>query len=152
MDVHQKDSAEWKEPEENRLYNATDVKFYEEHSCSNWKEVSGASVMAQRVKVTAAFKTNSEPGVVAHAFSPSTREAEAGGFRSSRTVWSTKWVPGQPGLYRETLSRKTNKKQPTVEGENWLPQVVGSSCVCYSACVHSCTHWMGGWMDGWMDG
>jgi hypothetical protein len=29
-------------------------------------------------------------GVVAHAFSPSTREAEAGGFLSSRPAWSTK--------------------------------------------------------------
>jgi hypothetical protein len=42
--------------------------------------------------------------VVAHAFNPSTWEAEAGGFLSSRTAWSTKCVPGQPGLYRETLS------------------------------------------------
>jgi hypothetical protein len=30
-----------------------------------------------------------EPGVVAHAFNPSTREAEAGGFLSSRPAWST---------------------------------------------------------------
>jgi hypothetical protein len=52
--------------------------------------------------------------VVAHTFNPSTREAEAGGFLSLRPAWSTKWVPGQPGLYRETLSRKqkqTNKQQ-----------------------------------------
>jgi hypothetical protein len=34
------------------------------------------------------FKT--QPGVVAHAFNPSTREAEAGGFLSSRPAWSTK--------------------------------------------------------------
>jgi hypothetical protein len=34
-------------------------------------------------------KTN-KPGVVAHAFNPSTREAEAGGFLSSRPAWSTK--------------------------------------------------------------
>jgi hypothetical protein len=31
-----------------------------------------------------------EPGVVVHAFNPSTREAEAGGFLSSRPAWSTK--------------------------------------------------------------
>ena len=56
-------------------------------------------------------KSYYQPGVVAHTFSPSTREAEAGGFLRSRTAWSTKWVPGQPGLYRETLSRKTKQKQ-----------------------------------------
>jgi hypothetical protein len=52
-----------------------------------------------------------EPGVVAHAFNPSTWEAEAGGFLSSRPAWSTKWVPGQPGLYRETLSWKTKQNK-----------------------------------------
>jgi hypothetical protein len=31
-----------------------------------------------------------QPGVVAYAFNPSTREAEAGGFLSSRPAWSTK--------------------------------------------------------------
>jgi hypothetical protein len=30
-----------------------------------------------------------KPGVVAHAFNPSTRKAEAGGFLSSRPAWST---------------------------------------------------------------
>jgi hypothetical protein len=52
--------------------------------------------------------------VVAHDFNPSTWEAETGGFLSSRPAWSTKWVPGQPGLYRETLSqtnKQTNKQQ-----------------------------------------
>jgi hypothetical protein len=42
--------------------------------------------------------------VVAHAFNPGTWEAEAGGFLSSKPAWSTKWVPEQPGLHRETLS------------------------------------------------
>jgi hypothetical protein len=35
-------------------------------------------------------KCRGQPGVVAHAFNPSTREAEAGGFLSSRPAWSTK--------------------------------------------------------------
>jgi hypothetical protein len=35
--------------------------------------------------------------VVAHAFNPSTQEAEGGEFLSSRPACSTKWVPGQPG-------------------------------------------------------
>jgi hypothetical protein len=50
--------------------------------------------------------------VVAHAFNFSAWEAEASGFLSSRLAWSTEWVLGQPGLHRETLSRKnkTNKQ------------------------------------------
>jgi hypothetical protein len=61
------------------------------------------------------LKINLRPGVVAHAFNSSTREAEAGGFLSSRSAWSTKWVPGQPGLHRETLSRKTKKKKKEIK-------------------------------------
>jgi hypothetical protein len=49
--------------------------------------------------------------VVAHAFNPSTWEAEASGFLSSRPAWSTKRVPGQPELYRETLSQKKEEKK-----------------------------------------
>jgi hypothetical protein len=55
--------------------------------------------------------------MVAHAFNPSTQEAEAGGFLSSRPSWSTKWVPGQPWLYRETLSQN-NKKQKQKQKKN----------------------------------
>jgi hypothetical protein len=51
--------------------------------------------------------------MVAHAFNPGTWEAEAGGFLSSRPAWSTKWVPGQPKLYRETLSWKNKNKNKT---------------------------------------
>jgi hypothetical protein len=51
--------------------------------------------------------------VVAHAFNPSTWEAEAGGFLSLSPAWSTEWVPGQPGLYRKTLSQKTKNKTET---------------------------------------
>jgi hypothetical protein len=47
---------------------------------------------------------------VAHVFNSSTCEAKAGRFLSSRTAWSTEWVPGQPGLYRETLPRKKKVK------------------------------------------
>ena len=53
-------------------------------------------------------------GVVAHAFNSSTWEAEEGGFLSSRPAWATEWVPGQPGLYRETLSRKTTHTQKVI--------------------------------------
>ena len=52
------------------------------------------------------LKMCTPPAVVAHSFNPSTWEAEAGRFQSSRPAWSTKWVPEHPGLHRETLSRK----------------------------------------------
>jgi hypothetical protein len=41
--------------------------------------------------------------VVADTFNPRIWKAEAGGYPSSRPAWSTKWVPRQPGLHRETL-------------------------------------------------
>ena len=47
--------------------------------------------------------------LLVHTFNPSTWEAEACRFLSSRPAWSTEWVPGQPGLQRETLSWKTKK-------------------------------------------
>jgi hypothetical protein len=49
--------------------------------------------------------------VVVHAFNPSTWEAEAGRCLSSRPAWSTEWVPGQPGIHRETLSWKNKTKK-----------------------------------------
>ena len=51
--------------------------------------------------------------MVAHAFNPSTWEAEAGGFLSSRPAWSTEWVIEQPGLHRETEypNKQTNKQK-----------------------------------------
>jgi hypothetical protein len=57
------------------------------------------------------------PGMVAHAFNRSTREEEAGRFLSSRPACTKKWVPGQPGLYRETLL-KNKKKNKTKKQKN----------------------------------
>ena len=57
------------------------------------------------------FKNNLSWAVVTHAFNLSTWEAEAGRFLSLRPAWSTEWVPGQPGLYRETLSWKNKTKK-----------------------------------------
>ena len=57
--------------------------------------------------------------MVAHTFNnPSTREAEASGFLSSRPSWSTEWVPGQAGLHRKTMSQKKKKKKKRKEKEN----------------------------------
>jgi hypothetical protein len=56
-------------------------------------------------------KDKTSRAVVAHTFNPSTWEAEASGYLSLRPAWSTEWVPEQPGLHRETLSRKNKTKQ-----------------------------------------
>jgi hypothetical protein len=42
------------------------------------------------LKIFSKLQTIAKPGMVAHAFNSSTREAEAGGFLSSRPAWSTK--------------------------------------------------------------
>jgi hypothetical protein len=63
-------------------------------------------------------KYRTQPGVVALAFNPSTWEAEAGRFLNSRPAWSTKWVPGQPGIHREILSWKTKTKQNKTKQTN----------------------------------
>jgi hypothetical protein len=47
--------------------------------------------------------------VVAHAFNPTTQEAEAGRSLSLRTAWSTEGIPGQPGIHRKVLSLKKKK-------------------------------------------
>ena len=74
--------------------------------------------------------------MVVHAYNPSTWEAE-GGELSSRPAWSTKWVPGKPGLYRENLSqnKQTNKQNQArilfmakcLDQVNWssLKQMIG---------------------------
>jgi hypothetical protein len=82
--------------------------------------------------------------VVAHTFNPSPWEAEAGGFLSLRASWSTEGVLGQPGLHRETLSRKNKKqnKQKQKKGKNQNNVLPNSSTIfatpptyaCYSTC------------------
>jgi hypothetical protein len=49
--------------------------------------------------------------VVAHAFNPSTWEAEAGGFLSSRPAWSIEWVPEPRATQRNPVSKKKKKKE-----------------------------------------
>jgi hypothetical protein len=66
-------------------------------------------VMCLRGRTATLAKKPFTAGRVVYAFNPSTQEAEAGRFLSSRPAWSTEWVPG---LYRETLSQK-NQKQKT---------------------------------------
>ena len=48
---------------------------------------------------------------MAHSLNPSSWEAEAGRFLSSKPTWSTERVPGQPGLHREMPSQKAIKQK-----------------------------------------
>jgi hypothetical protein len=70
--------------------------------------LEGWSKHKHRRDVEISFKSQV---VVAHAFNPSIQEAEAGGSLRLRTAWSTEQVPGQPGLYRETLCVSKTKYQ-----------------------------------------
>ena len=46
--------------------------------------------------------------MVAQDFNPSIWESEAGGSLSLSSAWSTKSIPGQSEIHRETLSQKPN--------------------------------------------
>ena len=49
------------------------------------------------------------------------------GFLSSRPAWSTKWVPGQPGLYRETHPPPHLPKKRVALGPGMVIQVFNSN-------------------------
>ena len=51
--------------------------------------------------------------MVAHAFNPSTWEAEAGGSLSSRSAWSTDRVLGSQGYAEKPVSNKQTNKTPS---------------------------------------
>jgi hypothetical protein len=70
------------------------------------------------------------PGMVAHDFNHSTWEPEASGFLSPRPAWCTEWVPEQPGLHRETLSRKTKTKKKKKKKKEMLSRA-GPSFSCH---------------------
>jgi hypothetical protein len=59
-----------------------------------------------------------QPGVVAHAFNPSTREAEAGGFLSSRPAWSTHEFQDSQGYTEKPCLEKTKQNKQTNKQTN----------------------------------
>jgi hypothetical protein len=82
------------------------------------------------------FKNLAKPGVVAHAFNPSTWEAERGKFLSSRPAWSTERVPGQPGGTQrhpnsKNLKNKVSKKELS-HGRNGVNRDVDSCCIAHA--------------------
>jgi hypothetical protein len=79
--------------------------------------------------------------VVVHAFNPSTWEAEAGGFLSSRPAWSTEWVPGQPGLQqRNPASKRKNNNNNKQTKKNFRSCSQGSGWRIHSPECYSRTH------------
>jgi hypothetical protein len=52
--------------------------------------INGIYIVLGTISNLEIVKNIGKPGVVVHAFNPSTREAEAGGFLSSSPAWSTK--------------------------------------------------------------
>jgi hypothetical protein len=75
-----------------------------------WKDWEVSVIWMHDVKFSEnQYKFYVEPGVVVHAFNPSTQETETGGFLSSRPAWSTKRVPGQ----RNPVSKTNNPPPPT---------------------------------------
>jgi hypothetical protein len=52
---------------------------------------------------------------------------------SSRSAWCTEWVPGQPGLHRETLSRKTK------QNKRHFPVFSLTGHPCSTSCVYDRT-------------
>jgi hypothetical protein len=68
------------------------------------------------------------PGVVAHAFNPSTREAEAGDF----------WVPGKPGLQSEFQGSQGYTEKPCL----WPPCIHARTITLAYECAraHTNTH------------
>jgi hypothetical protein len=51
--------------------------------------------------------------VETHTFNPSSWEVGVGGFLISRPAWSPNSVPGQPGIHKENMETKQNKKTKT---------------------------------------
>jgi hypothetical protein len=62
---------------------------------------------------------------VAHAFNPSTWEAEAGGFPSSRPAWSTEFQDSQGYTEKPCLKNKNKNKQTKKQMPNKCAKVRG---------------------------
>jgi hypothetical protein len=72
--------------------------------------------------------------MVKYTFNPSTQDAKAGIYLSSRPAWScTKQVPGQPDLHRKILS------QTTITKNYYKPGPVAHTH------IHTHTHTRPGW-------
>jgi hypothetical protein len=82
------------------------------------------------------LKKKKKPGMVAHAFSPSTREAEAGRFLKSRPAWSTDRTAR--AIQRNLVSNKT-KQTNTISFSSYLLLMASLYWfrICYASCEDS---------------
>jgi hypothetical protein len=74
------------------------------------------------------------PGSGAHAFDPSTWEAEAGGFLSSRPVWSTESSRTARAIQRKKKKKKERKKEKRKK-ERKKGRKEGRKCCPYKRCL-----------------
>jgi hypothetical protein len=73
----------------------------------NWQNNSETG---KKFKIVNKLKNISiSQGMVAHAFNPSTQEAEAGGFLSSRPAWSTEFQDNQGYTEKPCLENQKKK-------------------------------------------
>ena len=69
-----------------------------------------APQVVHRDETPSTLKNKKQRGVVAQAFNPSTREAEAGGFLSLRPAWSTESSRTARAIHINPVSKKKKKK------------------------------------------
>jgi hypothetical protein len=74
------------------------------------------------------LKTGSWPGVVAHASNPSTWEAEAGGFLSSRPAWSQSEFQDSQGYTEKPCLEKPTKQNKTKQNKTKQNKTTRISC------------------------
>jgi hypothetical protein len=95
--------------------------FQETHNCP----------VILSIRVTSPKQNKTKSGMVLHSFNPSTQEMETGRSLSSRSACSTKWVPEQPELCRETLSQDG--------GRGYFPWVFYLSANCSQISAPTCS-------------
>jgi hypothetical protein len=78
-------------------------------------DIRNKSNLATLPNIVHHLESQAEPGVVAHAFSPSTWEAEAGGFLSSRTARATQRNPVSKKYKIQKKKKKKKKSQAGVQ-------------------------------------
>jgi hypothetical protein len=102
------DGKRWKEPHPNIRWNWGILKKKERKDYRRQRSSKGSKTLLENTNYT-------KPGMVAHAFNPSTWEAEAGEFLSLRTARATQ---RNPVSKNKQTNKQTNKTKQTNKQEN----------------------------------